>query len=356
MLDTSKAYLEFIRYSISTDSKVPESASSIDWRDYLHFCNRQSVIGLVFGGIQKADLNIDQSTLMQWIMVAESLKEKNRRINKNTILTDKLFAKLGLRTCIMKGQANGLMYPNPELRTPGDIDVWAEGKPEVVIKKVLGIAPRARYTFQHIKLRIFKKATIEVHYRPMYLTNWFKDRKVQQYISEIEDRQFSNRVPFYGDEIGCLTDDFNVIFQLLHMHSHFFTTRNNFKQFIDYYYLLKKIGGNIDKERACELLDRFGVRKYASGIMWIMRETLGLDAECLIMEPHAEMGKLILLESQNLVTTKDKRGRLRYLIRLIFGNLRIARYLPSDVLISPLFLIWHQWWKQKMKRAVESTR
>ena len=42
----------------------------------------------------------------------------------------------GLRCCILKGQGNALMYPNPYSRTPGDIDVWIDAdvyKSQVVI-------------------------------------------------------------------------------------------------------------------------------------------------------------------------------------------------------------------------------
>ena len=36
----------------------------------------------------------------------------------------------GLRCCILKGQENALMYPNPYSRTPGDIDVWIDASRE----------------------------------------------------------------------------------------------------------------------------------------------------------------------------------------------------------------------------------
>ena len=37
------------------------------------------------------------------------------------------FRKKGFRTCILKGQGNAMMYPNPCSRTPGDFDIWVEG-------------------------------------------------------------------------------------------------------------------------------------------------------------------------------------------------------------------------------------
>ena len=86
----------------------------------------------------------------------------------------------------------------------------------------------------------FKDVSVEVHYRPIYLRNWFVDKKLARYISSIEEQQFSNKVLLEGKEIGRLMDDFNAVYEMLHMYGHFFSSRNSFKQFIDYYYLLKR--------------------------------------------------------------------------------------------------------------------
>ena len=37
---------------------------------------------------------------------------------------DLIRGKDGFRCCILKGQGLALHYPNPYMRTPGDIDVW----------------------------------------------------------------------------------------------------------------------------------------------------------------------------------------------------------------------------------------
>ena len=33
----------------------------------------------------------------------------------------------GFANCILKGQGNALLYPDPYMRTPGDIDIYLEG-------------------------------------------------------------------------------------------------------------------------------------------------------------------------------------------------------------------------------------
>lgn len=332
---------------------MPDSAKDIDWNGYLEYCNRQGIIGVVFDCVQRAGLRIPLSILFEWLSYSETIKAKNLAINKRILQTAACFKNKGHSSVIMKGQANGLMYPKPELRSPGDIDIWVDGEREDIIKLVLSFAPEAHYSIHHVKLPIFKDVSVEVHYRPIYMTNWFADKKLQRYISGEEKRQFANVVKFGDSEIGCLTDDFNVVYQMLHMFHHFFETRNNFKQFVDYYYLLKKVSTNLTNYKdIAEKFRELGVLKYASGVMWIMNEQLGLDKTLLPIEPSEKEGWLILKESYYFGTWST--NKLRSVIEQFAANFRILSHYPKEVLISPLFLVWHQWWKIKMKIKIKS--
>ena len=42
---------------------VPEGADRMDWADYMEFCNRQGVVGLVYGGLERSGMKIPQMTL-----------------------------------------------------------------------------------------------------------------------------------------------------------------------------------------------------------------------------------------------------------------------------------------------------
>lgn len=343
------AYLDFIRYAVGEETVVPESIACINWGDFLEFCNRQGITGLVLNGIQKADIRFNKSALLIWIGTVQMIIQQNAITNKRLKESVVFFERQGLRSCILKGQANGLMYPKPELRSPGDVDVWVEGKREDIIKGVKTICPDAHYSIHHIKLPIFKDVSVEVHYRPIYMSNWFTDRKLQRYISSIEKRQFANKVDFENCEIGCLTDDFNVIYQLLHMYHHFFETRNNFKQFIDYYMLLKR--GCVNNTDIAKRFRELGVLKYAKGIMWVMKEVLALDEKYLVVEPSKKEGRLILSESEYFGTYPT--NNLLLLIKKLWANFRVVTHYPMEVLIGPLFLVWHQWWRLKMRYIIQ---
>lgn len=346
----SEIYIDFIRYAIHLDLPVPKGSDRIDWTDYLEFCNRQGVIGLVFDGLERSELRIPQMTLFDWIGFAENIKRQNAIVNKRVSQVCKFFTEKGCRSVVLKGQANSLMYPKAELRSPGDIDLWCEGKDVDIIKLVQKKCPEAEYSLHHVKMPVFGDVAVEVHYRPIFLPNWFKDKKLQKYIDKIQERQFNNIVQIGNTKIGALTSDFDVVYQLLHMWHHFFETRNNFKQMIDYFYLLKKsdLNANDDlKKELVKLLKELGVLKYAKGKMWVMKEVLGLEGKYIYTEPDEKTGKLILNEA--MVYGTFSQNKLKQMLQQYMGNLRLFWTFPSEVIISPIYLVWHQWWKLKMK-------
>lgn len=195
----------------------------------------------------------------------------------------------------------------------------------------------------------FKDVSVEVHYRPIYLRNWFVDKKRARYIRSIEKQQFGNKVLLEGKEISHLTDDFNAVYEMLHMYAHFFSSRNSFKQFIDYY-LLKRGFSEQQKADVAARFKEFKVDRYARGVMWIMKDTLGLDDGFLIVEPSERIGRAILRESMRYGTFSSK--KLWCVLQEFVGNLRLILLFPWEVIVSPLFLVWHLWWKWRMRLAL----
>lgn len=353
-MQSFKQYLEFIRYVIGSIPSVPESAEGMDWANFYRFCIRQSIAGLVFDGVERSGMKLPRNVLFEWLGVMENIKNSNQLVNRRCLQICHFWEERGYRSCILKGQANALMYPRPELRSPGDIDVWVKGDTVEIIKLAQKEAPEGHYSLHHVTMPVFNETSVEVHYRPIFLDNRLLDRKLKKYVDMIKERQFSHRVALgdCGGQIGCLTDDFNVVYQLLHMWHHFFSTRNNLKQLVDYYFLLKRGLTEEHREQAVELIESLGVTKYARGIMWVMHETLGMEERHLLMAPDEKIGKVVLNETLSYGKRKKKR-KGGVVFRRLVDNSHLFRYFPSSVIGNPMHLVWHQWWKWKMKRKLK---
>lgn len=126
-------YLEFLRYCLNEALPLPESASMIDWEKMMDWAEQQAIVGIIYGGITdvrcKRDdgreiLQIPIDVLMKWIGYANQIENRNKLLNEWCTEIVSVFQKDGFETCVLKGQGNAMMYPNPLLRTSGDIDVW----------------------------------------------------------------------------------------------------------------------------------------------------------------------------------------------------------------------------------------
>ena len=174
----NQAYKEFIQYSLDESRSLPDCTETIDWQAFMQFCFQHSIIGVVFAGLERANIRIPQNVLFVWLSYVETIKNQNQIVDKRVIDITKWFEKKSFRSIILKGQANGLMYPKPELRCPDDIDVWVYAQETELINLVIRNFPKSKYTFHHIEMPIFNDISVEVHYRPSFLINWKKGQIV----------------------------------------------------------------------------------------------------------------------------------------------------------------------------------
>ena len=200
------------------------------------------IYSILFDGIKKLPaehVEMEKELLLRWMAESQMLEKANVRLNDAAIQVSEWFRKKGFRTCILKGQGNALMYPNPYSRTPGDIDIWVEGGDKRVISFVRSISSHEKACYHHIEFPSYKGVEVEVHYRPSFLLCFCHNRKLQKYYERVKEKLFSHRVMLGKQgEIAIPTAEFNLIFQLTHIFSHLMNEGIGLRQLVDYYYVL----------------------------------------------------------------------------------------------------------------------
>ena len=237
-----KIFFDFLRFSIGSAKEIPGSLKEADWKELYAIAKKQCLVGVLFDGIKKLPaeyVGMKKELLLQWMAESQMLVKANVRLNDAAIQVSEWFRKKGFRTCILKGQGNALMYPNPYSRTPGDIDIWVEGGDKRVISFVRSISPHEKACYHHIEFPSYKGVEVEVHYRPSFLLCFCNNRKLQKYYERVKEEQFSHRV-MLGEqgEVAIPTVEFNLIFQLTHIFSHLMNEGIGLRQLLDYYYVL----------------------------------------------------------------------------------------------------------------------
>ena len=242
MLKQQKIFFDFLRFCIGSAKEIPGSLKEADWKELYAIAKKQCLVGVLFDGIKKLPaehVGMKKELLLQWMAESQMLEKANVRLNDAAIQVSEWFRKKGFRTCILKGQGNALMYPNPYSRTPGDIDIWVEGEDKRVISFVRSISPHEKACYHHIEFPSYKGVEVEVHYRPSFLLCFWNNRKLQKYYERVKEEQFSHRV-MLGEqgEVAIPTAEFNLIFQLTHIFSHLMNEGIGLRQLVDYYYVI----------------------------------------------------------------------------------------------------------------------
>ena len=361
MLKQHQIFFDFLRFCIGSDSEIPSSLKEADWKELYAIAQKQCLVGVLFDGIKKLPaehVEMEKELLLRWMAESQMLEKANVRLNDAAIQVSEWFRKKGFRTCILKGQGNALMYPNPYSRTPGDIDIWVEGGDKRVISFVRSISPHEKACYHHIEFPSYKGVEVEVHYRPSFLLCFWHNRKLQKYYERVKEEQFSHRV-MLGEqgEIAIPTAEFNLIFQLTHIYAHLMNEGIGLRQILDYYYVLISDDLSLIRDRVQKELKELGLWKFAGGIMYIMQEVFGMPASRLIVPPNEKYGKFVLnevLEAGNFgrhdARNRFGRSQLGHNLQRIYRDMRLVRYFPAEALCEPLFRIWHFFWRMKNKK------
>ena len=248
MIQTSAIFL-FLNYCLGKKVDMSMIVAKIDWRQLYNFASRQALLGFCFDGIERLTKEFSEELkqnsmgrdlLMTWMGAAQQIRRQNMKVNA---VAGKLYSKFredGLRCCILKGQGNALMYPNPYSRTPGDIDVWVNARREDIAeyaKTHFEIGDDIR--FHHLETS-FDGVPVELHFFPGIMNNPIYNARLQKWFKRNADLQCSHIVglPDGAGDIAIPTTAFNVIYQLTHLYHHFFDEGIGMRQIIDYYYVV----------------------------------------------------------------------------------------------------------------------
>ena len=360
MVSQQRIFFDFLQFCISSVADIPASVKDADWKVLYVIAKKQALIGVLFYGIRRLpkELAPEQKLLMQWMVMAEQIRKQNIRLFQDSVKVCQNFENEGFTNCILKGQGNALLYPDPYMRTPGDIDIYLAGGRKRVMQYINKVCPNQVMRYHHVDFPVMKTA-IEVHFTPSYMFFPIHNSRMQKWFGKAMDLQCSNVVTLpdgYG-EITVPTTNFNVIYILSHLYRHVFTEGIGLRQLIDYYFVLVKS----EERRVKNLtalqreLKYLGLWKFAGAVMYVLHEALGLSEAKMIAPINVNEGRFLLAEIMQggnfgqydtRLGSKENEGKLHRYLRMSLRNLRFVKHYPTEALSEPLFRTWFAVWKK----------
>ncbi|HCY74231.1 MAG TPA: hypothetical protein DHU75_09325 [Rikenellaceae bacterium] len=100
------------------------------------------------------------------------------------------------------------------------------------------------------------------------------------------------------------------------------------------------------------------MKRFAEAIMWVLYECLGLQTDYLLCQPNDKEGHFIL--SEIMKTGNFGQDDTRYkgnskLKMMARRSVHLLIHYPSEVVWTPIWLVYHKIWKSVKKRKINHT-
>ena len=336
--------------SLGRRSSFEKDPTPQDWKYLYHLAHRQALLGPLNDGIHRlpAHQMPPDDILKEWDRLTDRIAGIYQTHEKHVSELEALLESLNLHGCILKGTGLAHLYPSPERRMCGDIDLWIAGDRDEIIRTFRDAEiPIYDIIYQECKAGIFLDTEVEIHFHPSKMYNPFSNARLQRF--------FERNTPIRADLAITYPDaKFNAVFCMAHMFRHYLEGGIGMRQMMDYYYILRHLDP-ADREPVMKSLKRLGMRRFTASVMASMWYNFGLEKEYFLCPPDKKHGKKLVNDSFAMGNfgVMDKRNRAgegetkwgRFLRknRRVFSNLR---YYPREVIWSPFARVSQFIWRK----------
>lgn len=370
-------FFRFVQFALGTyEGKEFLDGSALrgfNWSAFCEFVKKQTLMGIVFDGVQrlKKDVAPPLPLLMSWFGVSQKIGQRNNVLNEATVAIYRKVVAAGYPCCILKGQGNAVLYPNPSARTPGDVDVWVDASREEIrsLAHMLAEGNNGHVddeSLNHIGLTV-NGVTVELHSTPGFMASFVYNRRLQTWLRQNVGAQCRNMValPDGAGEVAVPTGAFNAVYQLYHLYHHYFYEGVGLRQVVDYYFVLvkdeeRRVKNSIALERE---LKHLGLWTFAGAMMYVLHRVMGLSEDKMIAPMDSKRGQMLLDDilhggnfghyDQRHAWGRDsfddkgfKHGALGHNLLRLHRDARLLRFYPAEALSEPVFRLWHWWWRR----------
>lgn len=374
-------FFELLQVALDKRESLSECPTSEDWDDIYEIAKMQALVGVCFYAVER--LPQEQlpplRRLRQWAVMAIKLEAHNKRVNQECNYVSDVFLKSGFYSFILKGQSVLKYYDTSLrlLRNPGDVDVWiipcqklrerfACRKKKwierylllddfyIIAKYVKSISKHMDdIVYHHLHCNILKNNLVEVHITPSFSMNPFDNRRLQKLYQDMTLGVDGISLDQCREGFNSLPLGINIIFLISHFYRHLITEGVGMRQLMDIYFVLKAYidEANRNEDGLSNLtnlkseIDRTGLHRITSAIMWTLQDRFGMSDEYLICKPSEKFGKHLLKEmlaggnfghsSEEAQKMYSGRSSVIRFYRFCIYGMRLIRYYPREAFWVP---------------------
>jgi len=221
---------------------IPEG---LDWDSLFNLAAEQGVLCVARDGLVQLP-GISRELLIRWELSVQKQEARNKRQRAVIKELVALFRENGIEMLLLKGIGLSELYPNPNHRECGDIDIFLFGdceKGNTVIEE-LGIEVENEGT-KHSKF-YFKGVPVENHKTFLNVEYTQTDKNLEKHLHKVLLEQGFDTIMIDDTQVRIPTPDFTAIFLSRHDITHFLSSGLVLRHFCDLALFFEKNRARID--------------------------------------------------------------------------------------------------------------
>lgn len=332
------------------DGPIPVSI----WPEIFEIAKTQSLIGVITTVLDELpeDQKAPLAVYARFALACEKIEKMNLIFRDRLRELSSVFSSASIRTCVLKGQAFALYYPQPLRRQCGDIDIWVEGSLKKTVRFVRSKCPVGEVVYHHCDAHFYKDIPVEVHFTPTWMNEFLSDYRLQRWFKDRASAQFGNVDSIMS--VAVPGREFSAAFCILHTFRHVIDEGAGLRQLMDCYYLLKVLNSE-ERSNVGQLMLDLHLGSFCSALMYALNFFFGLPKSCHIVPADKEKGEFLceevlisgnmgLWDSRNAHSANE--NRIHKFIRKTRRQLRFFRLAPVEIMCTPFFKIWQYAWRR----------
>ena len=268
-----RAMLSLLSYELFR--LAPKAEDGTDWADVLREGERHAVSALLYTGMKKIG-SVPENLLDAVCETAATSSQMSEYMLDQQHKIIDLLEKAHIPCAILKGTSVACLYPHPELRVPGDIDILTD---ENRVEEACTLLTSAGFAFTHDAQKhcCFEKqgVSVEVHRMVAVFPDTEKGKFAAQFMQQALHNTASVRLG--GFSFPVLTGKYQLIALLAHMEQHLTSGGIGLRQLCDWAVTVNTLRSEID-DGMTALWAQCGLLNFAQIVTKICEEYLGLPA------------------------------------------------------------------------------
>lgn len=267
-------------WDIPADTALLETLDSSCWEKVYTLAWQQGVQGITYSVVQPLSdrLKLSRETLLNWAAGTFYIREENEELRRVLSAICHQCTTHELSPVLLKGFSTAALYPKPELRESGDIDLWFPDRSTEADEMFRNLGCKVDHSLPKHSVCRFKGVTVENHHT---LLGLFVPQNVslESTLYDVWKKEGGRPLPVTDNvSITHPGPDFSMLFNGRHICAHL-CTGLFIRNLIDWAMLCKEYHGTCDKDLLSEKLEAAGLVPALSMISCAAEKYIGMPEE-----------------------------------------------------------------------------